>query len=171
GQRSLHAAQCYCPNSRLVCQPEACLKKDFRVKRSNAFLPKGPRMGTNIEVLVLLYSLAHGLSLSVVTSAFGIPKSTVHRIIKHALQHSLSTFSFLGGAAGWFQPQTVMRVVRGLDHQPHLGGGGRGAGSSLRIKEDCGAEATRTGGLIEGLAPMASSMAMKKGHVAGVSSP
>ncbi|XP_033952460.2 uncharacterized protein [Pseudochaenichthys georgianus] len=39
--------------------------------------------GQDIEVLVLLYSLAHGLSLSVVGSAFGIPKSTVHRIIKH----------------------------------------------------------------------------------------
>ncbi|KAI4806760.1 hypothetical protein KUCAC02_017559, partial [Chaenocephalus aceratus] len=35
--------------------------------------------GQDIEVLVLLYSLAHGLSLSVVGSAFGIPKSTVHR--------------------------------------------------------------------------------------------
>ncbi|KAI4813638.1 hypothetical protein KUCAC02_002872, partial [Chaenocephalus aceratus] len=39
--------------------------------------------GQDIEVLVLLYGLAHGLSLSVVGSAFGIPKSTVHRIIKH----------------------------------------------------------------------------------------
>ncbi|XP_034082485.1 putative nuclease HARBI1 [Gymnodraco acuticeps] len=40
----------------------------------------------DIEVLVLLYSLAHGLSLSVVGSAFGIPKSTVHRIIKHVTE-------------------------------------------------------------------------------------
>ncbi|KAI4824546.1 hypothetical protein KUCAC02_013050, partial [Chaenocephalus aceratus] len=43
----------------VYANPEACLKKDFRV------------------------NLAHGLSLSVVGSAFGIPKSTVHRIIKH----------------------------------------------------------------------------------------
>ena len=42
---------------------------------------------------------------------------------------------------------------------------------SNRIVGFAKAEATRTGGLIEGLAPMASSMAMKKGHVAGVTSP
>ncbi|KAI4800044.1 hypothetical protein KUCAC02_016581 [Chaenocephalus aceratus] len=70
--------------------PEACLKKDFRVKRSSVVYlvqmlssPKDHGWGQDIEVLVLLYSLAHGLSLSVVGSAFGIPKSTVHRIIKH----------------------------------------------------------------------------------------
>ncbi|XP_034086410.1 uncharacterized protein LOC117555601 [Gymnodraco acuticeps] len=74
----------------LYANPEACLKKDFRVKRSSVVYlvqmlssPKDHGWGQDIEVLVLLYSLAHGLSLSVVGSAFGIPKSTVHRIIKH----------------------------------------------------------------------------------------
>ncbi|KAI4827864.1 hypothetical protein KUCAC02_031226 [Chaenocephalus aceratus] len=56
----------------LYANPEACLKKDFRVKRSSvAYLvqmlssPKDHGWGQDIEVLVLLYSLAHGLSLSV----------------------------------------------------------------------------------------------------------
>ncbi|XP_034075263.1 protein ALP1-like [Gymnodraco acuticeps] len=76
----------------LYANPEACLKKDFRVKRSSvAYLvqmlssPKDHGWGQDIEVLVLLYSLAHGLSLSVVSSAFGIPKSTVHRITRHVI--------------------------------------------------------------------------------------
>ncbi|XP_034075266.1 putative nuclease HARBI1 [Gymnodraco acuticeps] len=74
----------------VYANPEACLKKDFRVKRSSVVYlvqmlssPKDHGWGQDIEVLVLLYSLAHGLSLSVVGSAFRIPKSTVHRIIKH----------------------------------------------------------------------------------------
>nr|XP_033943772.1 uncharacterized protein LOC117449939 isoform X2 [Pseudochaenichthys georgianus] len=74
----------------VYANPEACLKKDFRVKRSSVVYlvqmlssPKDHGWGQDIEVLVLVYSLAHGLSLSVVGSAFGIPKSTVHRIIKH----------------------------------------------------------------------------------------
>ncbi|XP_033938050.1 uncharacterized protein [Pseudochaenichthys georgianus] len=47
--------------------------------------PKDHGWGQDIEVLVLLYSLAHGLSLSVVSSAFGIPKSTVHRITRYVI--------------------------------------------------------------------------------------
>ncbi|KAJ4919242.1 hypothetical protein JOQ06_022494, partial [Pogonophryne albipinna] len=47
--------------------------------------PKHHGWGQDIEVLVLLYSLAHGLSLSVVGSAFGIPKTTIHRIIKNVI--------------------------------------------------------------------------------------
>ncbi|KAI4804698.1 hypothetical protein KUCAC02_026317 [Chaenocephalus aceratus] len=57
----------------VYANPEACLKKDFRVKRSSVVYlvqmlssPKDHGWGQDIEVLVLLYSLAHGLSLSVV---------------------------------------------------------------------------------------------------------
>ncbi|KAI4791870.1 hypothetical protein KUCAC02_033751 [Chaenocephalus aceratus] len=56
----------------VYASPEACLKKDFRVKRSSVVYlvqmlssPKDHGWGQDIEVLVLLYSLAHGLSLSV----------------------------------------------------------------------------------------------------------
>ncbi|XP_062406275.1 putative nuclease HARBI1 [Sardina pilchardus] len=72
----------------LYGNPDMCLKRDFRVTRATAqslmrliASPQDHGWGQDMEVLVFLYSLAHGLSLSVVSRAFGIPKSTVHDMI------------------------------------------------------------------------------------------
>ncbi|XP_051797146.1 uncharacterized protein LOC110967513 [Acanthochromis polyacanthus] len=76
------------PLLRLYSNPEACLKRDFRLTRQSVGLlmtlirsPRDHGWGQELEVLAFLYSLAHGLSLSVVARAFGMPKSTVHRVI------------------------------------------------------------------------------------------
>lgn len=66
--------------------PEACLKRDLRLARQSVALLLGiiqsPRDRDLDQVLMFLYSLAHGLSLSVVCHAFGVPRSTVHRVIR-----------------------------------------------------------------------------------------
>ncbi|XP_056150793.1 uncharacterized protein LOC130125281 [Lampris incognitus] len=73
---------------RVYNDPEACLKRDFRLTwQSMALLqrlihnPRDHGWGQELEVLIFIYSLAHGLSLSVVSRAFEVPRSTVHRVI------------------------------------------------------------------------------------------
>uniref|UniRef100_A0A3Q1ETY1 DDE Tnp4 domain-containing protein n=1 Tax=Acanthochromis polyacanthus TaxID=80966 RepID=A0A3Q1ETY1_9TELE len=63
--------------------------RDFRLTRQSVALlirlirsPRDHGWGQELEVLAFLYSLAHGLSLSVVACAFGMPKSTMHRVIQ-----------------------------------------------------------------------------------------
>lgn len=45
-------------------------------------------MGNESEILICVYWLAHGLSYRVVSSVFGVPKATVHRII-HRVTHNV----------------------------------------------------------------------------------
>ncbi|KAG7224451.1 hypothetical protein INR49_015081, partial [Caranx melampygus] len=65
--------------------PESCLNRDLQLTRQSVNLllriihsPRDCGWGQELEVLMFLYSLAHGLSLSVVCRAFGVPRSTVH---------------------------------------------------------------------------------------------
>lgn len=76
------------PILRVYNDPESCLKRDLRLTRQSVNLllriihsPRDHGWGQELEVLMFLYSLAHGLSLSVVCRAFGVPRSTVHRVI------------------------------------------------------------------------------------------
>lgn len=76
------------PILRIYNDPESCLKKDLRLTRQSVNLliriihtPRDHGWGQELEVLMFLYCLAHGLSLTVVCRAFGVPKSTVHRVI------------------------------------------------------------------------------------------
>ncbi len=76
------------PILRLCNNPEACLRRDFWLIRQSAALlrrliynPRDHGWGQELEILIFLYSLAHGLSLPVVCRTFGVPKPTVHRVI------------------------------------------------------------------------------------------
>ncbi|XP_070831176.1 uncharacterized protein [Chaetodon trifascialis] len=76
------------PILKVYNNPESCLKRDLRLTRQSVNLllriihsPRDHGWGQELEVLMFLYCLAHGLSLSVVCRAFGVPRSTVHRVI------------------------------------------------------------------------------------------
>ncbi|KAK7925710.1 hypothetical protein WMY93_008020 [Mugilogobius chulae] len=77
-----------CPLIAVYANPEACMKKDFRVSRETFrhLMQRIPNMKDHgwkpdMELLVFLYYLGHGLSLAVVSATFGMPKSTVHDIV------------------------------------------------------------------------------------------
>ncbi len=104
----------------LYGNPEVCLKKDFRVTRTTvAYLlqlissPRDLGWGQEMVVLVFLYGLAHGLSLSVVNSAFGIPRSIVHKMIhgvRREIKVKLSTLISLS----W--PRELPTIAQGFSH-------------------------------------------------------
>lgn len=93
------------PILRVYNNPEACLRRDLRLTRQSVALllriirnPRDNGWRQELEVLIFLYSLAHGLSLSVVSRAFGVPKSTAHRIIHRIaaeIKGKLGTMIFL----------------------------------------------------------------------------
>ncbi|KAL7383712.1 hypothetical protein ABVT39_016350 [Epinephelus coioides] len=76
------------PNIPICNDPETCLKRDLRLTQQSVSLLlriihslRDHGWGQELELLMFLYSLAHGLSLSVVCHVFGVPRSTVHRVI------------------------------------------------------------------------------------------
>lgn len=82
------------PILRLWFNVEAELRQDFRLSRramnSLQRLLKREQdhgWGSELEILIYVYWLAHGLSYRVVSSVFGVPKATVHRIIHRVAQN------------------------------------------------------------------------------------
>ena len=76
------------PILRLWFNVELELKRDFRLsRRAMHGLQRLLRRdqdhgwGQELEVLIYVYWLAHGLSYRVVSSVFNVPRSTVHRIV------------------------------------------------------------------------------------------
>lgn len=76
------------PVLRLWFNVEAELKQDFRLSRRamqglQRLLQREQDhgWGSQLEVLIYVYWLAHGLSYRVVSSVFCVPKTTVHRVI------------------------------------------------------------------------------------------
>lgn len=70
------------------------MKQDFRLSRRamNALQRLLHRehdhgWGNQLETLIYVYWLAHGLSYRVVSSVFNVPKATVHRIIHKVAQN------------------------------------------------------------------------------------
>ncbi|XP_042275555.1 uncharacterized protein LOC121902352 isoform X2 [Thunnus maccoyii] len=102
----------------LYGNPDICLKRDFCLNQTTvAYLiqlitsPSDHGWGQEMEVLVFLYSLAHGLSLSVVSSAFGIPRTTVHNMIHRVsrdIKAKLSTVISLPS------PQELHTIAQGF---------------------------------------------------------
>ncbi|KAJ7991304.1 hypothetical protein DPEC_G00295940 [Dallia pectoralis] len=77
--------------------PKAELKQDFRLSRRAMHdlqrllqREQDHGWGNQLEVLIYVYWLAHGLSYSVVSRVFNVPKSTVHRIIHSVAQHIMA---------------------------------------------------------------------------------
>ncbi|XP_029938329.1 protein ALP1-like [Salarias fasciatus] len=81
------------PVLRLWFNVEAELQQDFRLTRRamqglQRLLQREQDhgWGSQLEVLIYVYWLAHGLSYRVVSSVFCVPRSTVHRVI-HRVAH------------------------------------------------------------------------------------
>ncbi|XP_024858087.1 protein ALP1-like [Kryptolebias marmoratus] len=81
------------PILRLWFDVEAELKQDFRLSRRTMHglqrllqRDQDHGWGNQLEVLIYVYWLAHGLSYRVVSSVFNVPRSTVHRIIHKVAQ-------------------------------------------------------------------------------------
>ncbi|KAJ8346539.1 hypothetical protein SKAU_G00279400 [Synaphobranchus kaupii] len=81
------------PILRLWFNVEAELQQDFRLTRRamqglQRLLQREQDhgWGSQLEVLIYVYWLAHGLSYRVVSSVFGVPKSTVHRVVHRVAQ-------------------------------------------------------------------------------------
>lgn len=83
------------PILRLWFNVEAELRQDFRLSRRAL---QGLQMllqreqedhgwGNQLEVLIYVYWLAHGLSYRVVSGVFSVPRSTVHRVIHKVARH------------------------------------------------------------------------------------
>ncbi|KAK7907117.1 hypothetical protein WMY93_015729 [Mugilogobius chulae] len=88
GKRVVFENNTSCPIMAVYANPEASMKNDFRVSREtfHHLLQRIPNIKDHgwkpdMELLVFLYYLGHGLSLTVVSATFGMPKSTVHDII------------------------------------------------------------------------------------------
>lgn len=82
------------PILQLWLDEELELKQDFRLSRTamNALQRLLQRetdhgWGHQLETLIYVYWLAHGLSYQVVSSVFNVPKATVHRIIHRVAQN------------------------------------------------------------------------------------
>ncbi|KAF3856784.1 hypothetical protein F7725_017507 [Dissostichus mawsoni] len=72
---------------------DGCLLKDFRISRDSLealMRCLGPERrqawGHHMTVLTTVYWLAHGLSYSVVSQAFQVPLSTVHRLVHQGVE-------------------------------------------------------------------------------------
>lgn len=85
------------PILRLWFNVEAELKQDFRLSRRAMHglqrllqREQDHGWGNQLEVLIYVYWLAHGLSYSVVSRVFNVPKSTVHRIIHRVAQNIMT---------------------------------------------------------------------------------
>ncbi|XP_071373093.1 putative nuclease HARBI1 [Centroberyx affinis] len=83
------------PLLQMYFDPQQDLRPDYRLSRTSVtallqLLSRGKARGwaQHLEVLITLYWLAHGLSYSVVSRAFQVPKTTVHRVV-HQLCGSL----------------------------------------------------------------------------------
>ncbi|KAJ8375711.1 hypothetical protein SKAU_G00062910 [Synaphobranchus kaupii] len=81
------------PILRLWFNVEAELQQDFRLTRRamqglQRLLQREQDhgWGSQLEVLIYVYWLAHGLSYRVVSSVFGVPKPTVHRVVHRVAQ-------------------------------------------------------------------------------------
>ncbi|XP_047245976.1 putative nuclease HARBI1 [Girardinichthys multiradiatus] len=81
------------PILRLWFDVESELKQDFHLSRRamhalQRLLQKDQDhgWGNELEVLIYIYWLAHGLSYRVVSGVFNVPRSTVHRIIHKVAQ-------------------------------------------------------------------------------------
>ncbi|KAJ8342331.1 hypothetical protein SKAU_G00322590 [Synaphobranchus kaupii] len=81
------------PIMRLWFNVEAELQQDFRLTRRamqglQRLLQREQDhgWGSQLEVLIYVYWLAHGLSYRVVSSVFGVPKATVHRVVHRVAQ-------------------------------------------------------------------------------------
>lgn len=81
------------PILRLWFDEESEIKQDFRLTRHamHALQRMMHRQqdhgwGNELEVLIYVYWLAHGLSYRVVSRVFSVPKSTVHRIVHKVAQ-------------------------------------------------------------------------------------
>ncbi|KAF3836208.1 hypothetical protein F7725_028766, partial [Dissostichus mawsoni] len=85
------------PLLKLYFEGDGCLLKDYRISRLDAVSGPEKRQawGHHMTILTTLYWLAHGLSYSVVSRAFQVPLSTVHRLVHQGvediatLRHSL----------------------------------------------------------------------------------
>ncbi|RXN30258.1 methenyltetrahydrofolate synthase domain-containing isoform X2 [Labeo rohita] len=82
------------PILRLWFDEELELKQDFRLSRRAIKALQGllhrehdHGWGNQLETLIYVYWLAHGLSYRVVSSVFNVPKATVHRIIHKVAQN------------------------------------------------------------------------------------
>uniref|UniRef100_A0A3Q3G4C2 DDE Tnp4 domain-containing protein n=1 Tax=Labrus bergylta TaxID=56723 RepID=A0A3Q3G4C2_9LABR len=82
------------PILRLWVNVEAELKHDFRLSRSAMHglqrllrREQDHGWGNELEILIYVYWLAHGLSYRVVSRVFSVPKSTVHRVIHKVVQN------------------------------------------------------------------------------------
>ncbi|KAJ8333875.1 hypothetical protein SKAU_G00411940 [Synaphobranchus kaupii] len=76
------------PVLRLYFEGQEDLKTDFRMSREamnvlmrNLEVPKRHGWELELEVLILIYWLAHGASYSVVSRVFGMPKTSVLRAV------------------------------------------------------------------------------------------
>ncbi|KAF3849581.1 hypothetical protein F7725_019300 [Dissostichus mawsoni] len=81
-----------CPGAELYFS-DGCLLKDFRISRDSLealMRCLGPKRrqawGHHMTVLTTVYWLAHGLSYSVVSRAFQVPLSTVHRLVHQEVE-------------------------------------------------------------------------------------
>ncbi|KAK7133521.1 hypothetical protein R3I94_015412 [Phoxinus phoxinus] len=81
------------PILRLWFNVELEIKQDFRLNRQAMHAlqrlmqrEQDHGWGNELEVLIYVYWLAHGLSYRVVSRVFSVPKSTVHRIIHKVAQ-------------------------------------------------------------------------------------
>lgn len=130
------------PILRLWFNVEAELKQDFRLSRramhSLQRLLKREQdhgWGCELEVLIYVYWLAHGLSYRVVSSVFNVPKSTVHRIV-HKVANNI--WINLKRAISFPQPRELDAVGQGfanLSGSPSFSGVvGAIDGSHIRIK-------------------------------------
>lgn len=82
------------PILRLWFDEELELRQDFRLSRRAMNALQGllhrehdHGWGNQLETLIYVYWLAHGLSYRVVSSVFGVPKATVHRVIHKVAQN------------------------------------------------------------------------------------
>lgn len=83
------------PVLRLWFNVEAELRQEFRLSRRamqglQRLLKRDVEdhgWGSQLEVLIYVYWLAHGLSYRVVSSVFSVPRSTVHRIVNKVARH------------------------------------------------------------------------------------
>lgn len=82
------------PILRLWFDVEAELKQEFRLSRRTLqglqrllHRDQDHGWGNQLEVLIYAYWLAHGLSYRYVSRVFGVPRSTVHRIIHKVAQN------------------------------------------------------------------------------------
>uniref|UniRef100_A0A147AZI8 Putative nuclease HARBI1 n=1 Tax=Fundulus heteroclitus TaxID=8078 RepID=A0A147AZI8_FUNHE len=109
------------PILRLWFDVESELKQDFHLSRRamhalQRLLQKDQDhgWGNELEVLIYVYWLAHGLSYRVVSGVFNVPRSTVHRIIHKVAQR---IWLHLSLAISFPRAEDLHKVGRGFVDQ------------------------------------------------------